>query len=277
MRTAVLLSLVAAVALSAIGCVDNSDGSAVDESYIKANLLAADPAPTTPVNADLGGKIVYLGADIDRKTAAPGDKVKVVHFWKVIETPGSEWAAFSHVNGTKEWLNIDETKMRKGYGPSKWKAGDIVKDEQTFTLPASWSSPFAAIYVGIYRKGGGKASDRMKVVRGPSDGQDRVLVAKLPVVSGGAGGAGATAKPEAKPPFAIRKTAETITIDGKAGEPAWAQAPSTGDFTSAEGASIKPSGATRARLLWDDTNLYAFIDIEDKEIKSQFTKQDDPL
>jgi hypothetical protein len=266
MRTAVVLLLVAA------GCVDNTEGGGVDESYVKANLLAAEPAPTTPVNADLGGKVVYLGADIDRQTAAPGDKVKIVHFWKVVETPGGEWAAFTHVNGTKEWVNIDETKMRKGYGPSRWKTGDIVKDEQTFTLPSTWTSPFAAIYVGIYKKGGTKVSDRMKVVRGPSDGQDRVLVAKIPVAAAGAG----AAKTE-KPAFAIRKTAAAITIDGKADEPAWAQAPSTGEFTSAEGAPIKPSGPTRARLLWDDTNLYAFIDVEDKEIKSQFTKQDDPL
>jgi hypothetical protein len=36
-------------------------------------------------------------------------------------------------------------------------------------------------------------------------------------------------------------------------------------------------GAARARLLWDDTNLYAFIEVEDSDVHSQYAKQDDPL
>ena len=55
---------------------------------------------------------------------------------KVIQEPGSEWRVFTHVNGltAKDWMNVDGSQMRTGYGPGKWKAGDIVRDEQTVVL-----------------------------------------------------------------------------------------------------------------------------------------------
>src|SRR5688572_7329491 len=97
----------------------------VDDGYIKDNLLAAAPAPKHAFNADLGGKVVYLGDDVDKETAAIGDRVKVTHNWKVNEAPSHEWRLFTHVNGSAgDWINIDDTKMRKGYGPDRWKAGD---------------------------------------------------------------------------------------------------------------------------------------------------------
>jgi len=36
-------------------------------------------------------------------------------------------------------------------------------------------------------------------------------------------------------------------------------------------------GAARARLLWDDHNLYAFIEVDDADVHSQYKAQDDPL
>lgn len=252
------------------GCVEKEP--AVDQSFVKANLLSAEPTPKHTVKADFGGKIVYLGADIDKDAVAPGDKITVVHYWKVVATPGSEWRAFTHVNGVgKDWMNVDETKMRKGYGPDRWKGGDIVKDEQTITLRKEWGSPFASIYVGLYKKGGQSERDRMPVVTGPHDGHSRVLVAKLNVTGVKAPSAAATAG------YTVRKTASPITIDGKADEAVWKDAAGTGDFKDAEGAPIKTSGPTSAKLLWDDKNLYAWIDVGDTDIGSPYKKTDEPL
>jgi hypothetical protein len=263
--------VVAIVVLLVAGCVEKEP--AVDQSYVKANLLSAAPTPNHPVNGDFGGKVVYLGADLDKDTVAPGDKITLVHYWKVLEAPGSEWRAFTHVNGLgKDWMNVDETKMRKGYGPDRWKAGDIVKDEQTITLKKEWGSPFAAIYVGLYKKGGHSEKDRMPVVSGPNDGKSRILVAKLTVT-------GVAAQTPQGPPqaYVIRKAAGPITIDGKADEASWKDAASTGEFKEAEGAPVKTSGPTSAKLLWDAKNLYAWIDIQDTDIDSPYTKTDDPL
>jgi hypothetical protein len=134
-------------------CVEKEAPEKVDESYIKDNLLSSAPTPKHVVNAELGGKVVYLGADFDKETAAIGDRVKVTHYWKVIEAPGAEWRLFTHVNGSAgDWVNVDDTKMRKGYGPDRWKAGDIVRDEQVFPIINTWKSSDAIVYVGMFRK-----------------------------------------------------------------------------------------------------------------------------
>jgi hypothetical protein len=57
------------------------------------------------------------------------------------------------------------------------------------------------------------------------------------------------------PRYDVFRTAGRIVIDGKLDEPAWAQAPSVGNFHFnwwKEGAKEQ----TVAKLLWDDDNLY---------------------
>src|SRR5438094_686940 len=132
-------------------CVEK-EGDKVDDSFVKENLLSAAPTPKYPVNADFGGKVIYLGADLDRDSAAIGDRVRVTHYWKVVEPPGAEWRLFTHVNGAGgDWISVDDTRMRKQHGPDRWRAGEIIRDEQVFPILKTWKSPDAVIYVGMFR------------------------------------------------------------------------------------------------------------------------------
>jgi hypothetical protein len=208
-----------------VACVEREgpDTPKPDDGYLKENLLSKAPSPGHPVNADLGGKVIYLGADVDKDRAAIGDKVKVVHYWKVVEPPGAEWRLFTHVNGSRgDWINVDETRMRKGYGPDRWKAGDIVRDEQVFPILPSWKSPDATIYVGMFRKGGQSEKDRMSVKSGPSDGKDRVKVATIAI--------GSAAPAMKDRPLAVARVSAPIKLDGKPAEADWGKAAVAGPF-----------------------------------------------
>jgi hypothetical protein len=169
-----------------------------------------------------------------------------------------------------DWINADGSKMRGSHPPDRWKAGEILRDEQSITLKGDWSSPFAAIHVGMYKKGSSNPKDRMTVVAGPGDGQGRILAAKIPV----SGARSATPPPGSG--YTIRRATGTITIDGKADETSWSEAPATPPFGTAEGGPTVEGQAT-AKLLWDDQHLYAFIDVKDKDIYSSYKKADDPL
>ena len=259
------------------GCVEqDASQKKIDPSYIKRNILRAAPAAIkNRVDADLGGQVTYLGNDADRSSLAPGARVKVVHYWKVVSPPGSEWRVFTHLVGAgKNWLNLDQSDMRIGYPPGEWKAGDIVRDEQEFTLPSSWSSPTAQLVVGLYRKGSSSASDRMQVQSGPADSESRVLALRFTVDRAGAHAAAGRAPPPMQ--YMARRATGPITIDGAAGEKDWQSAPPSPAFTGAEGGP-EMKGAARARLLWDDHNLYAFIEVDDADVHSQYKAQDDPL
>ncbi len=273
----VLAAALATIAFA--GCKDRAvPGSKKDPEFAKANLLSAEPTPKQVVNADLGGKVVYLGADVDKTALKPGEKFIVTHYWKVVQAPGSEYAIFTHVRGNGgEWMNVDSTKMRQSYPVADWKAGDIIRDEQTITLKGDWKSPVATVNLGLYRRGGSTENDRLQIVSGPSDGHRGVQAARFTVGAG----AGAAAAPGGKDAaggkrFVVRRAAGPIAIDGKADEPSWASAASTGPFKDAEGTS-GPVAPTSARLLYDDKHLYVFFDIADGDAFSQYKRPDDPL
>ena len=50
----------------------------------KQNLLSSPPTPRYPVNADLDGKVVFLGLDVDPLPAEGGKDLKLTQYWKVV-------------------------------------------------------------------------------------------------------------------------------------------------------------------------------------------------
>jgi hypothetical protein len=258
-------ALVAVVAL--LAC-HRGDKKKVDQATIDRNLLAEPPAEIeNRVDADLGGKVVYLGNQVNPHVLGPGKSATVVHYWKVVQPPGEGWQVFTHLLGAGDrWMNLDHSTMRDGYPVGKWKAGDVIRDEQTFTLESPWPSSSAQLVVGLWKKDG---NQRMEVVSGPADAQRRVLAYKWPVDP-----RGRAFKP--MPSYMVRRAKGAITLDGKDDEEDWKLAQTSPTFDVAEGGP-KLEGSARARLLWDDKNLYAFIDVEDTDVHSQYKKQDDPL
>jgi hypothetical protein len=256
----------------ASACVDKgpgAQGKTIDPAYIEAHLLSAPPTDlTNAVNADLGGKVVYLGNVAPTGPVAPGQKVTVKHYWKVVEPPGKDWRVFSHLRGDgSDFQNVDQTDMRTGHGPATWQAGEIIEDIQDFSIKAEWKSRTATLIVGLYPRGKHKVEDRMAVVSGPSlDGA--VVAVKLDVdVSKAPPPPGATV---------VKKASAAVTIDGRADEAAWAGAAASTDFATAEG-SPEPPGKTTAKLTWDDQALYVFAQITDPDVWSEYKNQDDPL
>ncbi len=257
-----------AAALLALFACHRGGKKKIDQATIDRNLLEAPPAQLeNKVDADLGGKVVYLGNEVNPHVLGPGKTATIVHYWKVVEAPGEGWQVFTHLLGAGDhWMNLDYSDMRDGYPVSKWKAGDVIRDEQTFTLESPWPSPTAQLVVGLWKKDG---NQRMEVVKGPVDAQRRVLAYRWPVDP-----RGRAFKP--MPTYRVRRAKGAITLDGKDSEEDWKLAQTSPTFEVAAGGP-KLDGSARARLLWDDRNLYAFIDVEDSDVHSQYKKQDDPL
>ena len=69
-----------------------------------------------------------------------------------------------------------------------------------------------------------------------------------------------------------------ITIDGKADEPAWADAPWTEDFQDIEGPSKPaPRFRTRAKMLWDDQYLYVYAELREPHVWGTITKKNEVI
>jgi hypothetical protein len=255
--------------LLAVGCVEQAEEkpSAEDQEFVKKNLLSTAPTPQFAANADLDGKVIYLGADVSPTPAEAGKDLKVTHYWKVVAAPGEGWRTFTHVQGPNKagYMNVDHGPVRGKYPVSQWKPGNIIKDEHSFRVPATWQYDRLEMYTGLWRR-----NDRMPIKSGTKDDQGRLLAFSVPVKGALPAVAVATKR------YLVHKTPKPIKLDGKLDEAAWKSAPTTGAFvnTMTGGAGdVK----TEAKLLWDDQNLYVAFENVDTDVWSSMTKRDDHL
>jgi hypothetical protein len=256
------------VALLAWSCVEQEPARPTEEDVriIKQNILTQAPEIKHKVNADLEGKVVYLGIDVDKEIVKPGEPIKLTHYWKVIQAVEG-WEIFVHVNGPNKagFINADHKAIGNRYPASRWKPGEIIRDEHSVTLPGDWKDSKVMVYTGLW-----KGRLRMKI-KGPQDDENRILAVTLPV-------SGATPSAEALKPRRVVATraAKPVKIDGKLDDEVWAKAASTGAFveTMTGGAA---AFRTEAKLAWDDSFLYVAFQCEDDDIWSSLKKRDDKL
>jgi hypothetical protein len=249
-------------------CVEQDDDkpTADDLAVAKQNILQTAPTPRYPVNADLDGKIIYLGLDVDPVPVDPAREITLTHYWKLVASPGDGWKTFTHVEGPnhQSYMNVDHAPVKGKYPVSAWKAGEIIRDVHTVRLPAGWNKPTMEVYVGLWR-----GSARLPIRSGPHDNEGRVLAATIPV-------GGQPPKPEPRKRYVARLAGKAPKIDGKLDDAIWTTAPSTGPFVNTmTGAPV--SFKTEAKLLWDKKFLYVGIDNTDSDVWAKLTKRDDKL
>lgn len=69
----------------------------------------------------------------------------------------------------------------------------------------------------------------------------------------------------------IPRTTVAPTIDGALDEPAWSAAPT---YYLTRRGSVSPGQFTRARMLWDDENLYVAFDVVDGDVRATLRERD---
>jgi hypothetical protein len=273
----------AALLICLAACVDRGpgpEGKKIDPAYVGQHLLHAMPQPVLPLEVPLaGGKLVYAGNTVDKPTIAPGQTVRVTHYWRVVSAlgapgpiglAGAHWNVFALVRGapnTADFMNLTPTDMELAHPPATWKSGEIIEDIQDITLRPDWRSPIATLSVGLIAAGAHDVGDRM-TASGPHT-EDRAVIARQLEVD----------LSKAPPPpgtIYIPRATGPITIDGVASEPSWAAAATSPELVTAEG-SADPIGKAIAKMTWDDQNLYVFVTVTDSDIVSQYKKHDDPM
>jgi hypothetical protein len=268
MRSALVAGLIACVA-----CVDQGPGpqpKKIDPRYVTEHLLSQPPPGLSRLDVALADKVVYVGNTVDKPTIAPGQTVRITHYWRVVAPVGPAWKVFALVRGapnTADFMNLTATDMEIAHGPAVWKPGELIEDIQDITLRPDWRSATATLYVGLIATGAHGVGDRM-AASGPHV-QDRAVVARVLNVDL------SRAPPPAGTVYVPRASAP-ITIDGVASESVWATAATSPELATAEG-SGDPVGKAIAKLTWDEQFLYAFVSITDSDVWSEYKNHDDPL
>ena len=125
-----------------LACVEQDEDkpTAEDMTVAKQNILTTAPTPKYAVNADLDGKVVYLGLDVDHAPIEPGKDVTLTHYWKVV-SPVSEWKTFTHLNGAgNKFINADHAPVKGKYPVSAWKARTLLsRPKGSAAMLRTWS------------------------------------------------------------------------------------------------------------------------------------------
>ena len=247
------------------GCVEQEPDRPTEEDkrIIRNNILKQAPEMKFKVNADLEGKVTYLGLDVDQDTIQPGRQFTLTHYWKVHKRVDG-WRIFVHLNGPDRggFINADHKPIGGRYPAAKWQPGEIIRDEHKVTLPSNYREPKVLVMTGLWR---GKLRMRVK---GPQDKENRILAATLPL-------AGAKPLPPLRNLVAVRAD-KPITLDGVLDEPVWTRAPSSGAFTNTM-SGAKLDWKTDVKVAWDDKQLYFGFSCEDDDVWSDFKKRDEKL
>jgi hypothetical protein len=163
------------------GCI--IEAPAGDPVAVKARSAArAAPPLSTPLGANLGDKVELVGATIAPGRLLPGGQVKVTLALKVLATMEQDHLVFVHAEpvGGGDRMIFDHAPAN-GYATSKWKAGEMIRDEFVVSLPASARATSVNLWVGFWEP----RTDSRLPLKNPgnvrNDGNGRIFLGAVPV------------------------------------------------------------------------------------------------
>jgi hypothetical protein len=249
------------VVLAAIGCGERDAPARARSAGV---LLPAAATPAHPLDILFDDKVELVGYDLETAQLAPDKPFEITWYWRVRAPLGDGVQLFTHLadgHGTTR-LNLDaERPLRELYPEAKWRAGDLIRDKQTLRLPADWSSPVAALYLGFY-----KDARRFEIKRGEHDAERRALGARIPV---------AVPAPQMPELQALRARGK-IVLDGKLDEQDWKGAKDSGPLVQTFTGEPGEFNA-HVRVVYDAERIYIAFEVDDDYLKSTFQNTDDHL
>lgn len=222
-----------------------------------------------------GGKLRYLGTSIWAEPSTGGeakrpealrrgDRVRLAHYFEVLEPLEGSWKIFVHLapeRSKKNLVNADHFPVLGLWPTHRWKKGDVIEDVHALEIPDGAPDRLVG-WLGLYR-----FERRLKVDARPDhDGRNRIRAFDIAVEGA----------PRDLPVYRARRRQGPIAIDGKLDDAGWQGIPSTGPFRrSIDGR--RPRFSTEARLTWDDAALYVAFEVEDPDVWATHAEKDAPI
>src|SRR6187402_2442459 len=279
---AALVALMPSVMLLS-SCVDQSRPSREETiAELQKHILDALPKSVAhPLKFNFDNKVQLLGYAIEPEhEQRPGTRVKLTMYWKLTQDLEEGWNLFTHVVDAQgvRLLNIDNIgplREWRGSGqafpPGDWTVGKVYVDEQSFTIPKEAKGELLDVVVGIW-----KGEQRLKVVEGPHDAENRAKVATLKLAEPRKKRSIKAPKTEPVPKLRVAKlpAGAKLKVDGVLDELEWRRAAASRPFVNAQTGkrdkALKLGG--RVKILYDDVALYLGFDVDDADIRGGFPK-----
>jgi mannosyltransferase len=142
-------------------------------------LLAESLGPQTPMIADLGHEIRFLGYDLPVDTARPGDTLYLYLYWEALPQITADYKVFTQIlDATKIVAQQDRVAGAESYPTSHWPTGAIVRDRFLLTIYPDAPPGQYRLITGLYNPGG--EQPRLPVVGAGAQG-DHILLSAITI------------------------------------------------------------------------------------------------
>ncbi|MBN1813879.1 MAG: glycosyltransferase family 39 protein [Anaerolineae bacterium] len=133
------------------------------------------------LEANFGGKAALVGYELDRRTARPGEAIRLTLYWRALALFERNYGVFAHVLGEDDqrWAWSDGWPVQGNAPTRTWEPGQIIEDVHELKIGETTPPGFYDIEVGMSAKDVG----RLPVVA--EDGHqlgNRVLLCKIRVI-----------------------------------------------------------------------------------------------
>ncbi|HEY1586149.1 MAG TPA: hypothetical protein VGH63_10720, partial [Polyangia bacterium] len=138
------------------------------------------PTPSHPLSINFDNKVELIGWDAPAAIGSRQDFKLKLYFKVNAPLPGS-YKIFVHIDGAGTRINGDHVPLDGKFPTNYWVVGSYITDEHTIkpgdnnTGAAPNSGPYQ-IYMGMYL-----GAERLKIVSGPSDGDNRARLGGITV------------------------------------------------------------------------------------------------
>lgn len=152
------------------------NGCERDRNPLRKYVLPTAPSPKHKITANFENKVELLGYDVPEKVRL-GTKFKISLYFKVLSRMPAGYKIFIHFDQPAHRFHGDHEPLDGKLPTQYWFPGDYIEDPyvvETSQLTGS-SGPYT-IYMGFWR-----GESRIKVIKGPNDGVNRVRIGTLNV------------------------------------------------------------------------------------------------
>lgn len=158
---------------------EEKDG--VDREALGAAVSRVRPSPRTAVDAELGGVVRVLGADLPDAALSRGARLSARFFFEAVGELDRDWQLFLHIDARQGGYRIhgDHFPVKGRYPTTLWQRGDFVGDDWSTIVPRDAPAGVYDVWLGFYI--GDERLDWSGGTPGAHDGNDRVKVGTIVV------------------------------------------------------------------------------------------------
>lgn len=115
-------------------------------------IAPSAPAPTQPIDANLGNVAQLLGYDLEPASLTPGDTIRLNVYWRVLRTEPRDYTRtysfFAHLVDDGDFLWAQDDGI--GFLTPEWEIGDVVVSFNRIVVPADSPPRTYHLLLGMY-------------------------------------------------------------------------------------------------------------------------------